>query len=127
MFDGDPTRPLVLADVLWMHEHMTEQARTTREIKAELSDLSTIIHAFPVRRTDGKPDIDGHRTDHESRMMDAAASQKRMDSIKTVIVEKTVSGIYYAVVFLLLMGAKDLILHPTPDPTISKITQAMTK
>lgn len=65
---------------LTLHDLMTE----IKAIRKELASHQEVFHsAFPLN-TIGKPDIDGHRTAHESRI----ASAKNLEAYKTKVVEK---------------------------------------
>ena len=104
-----------------LRDHMTMEENGMRLIREELGRLSRIVGAFPVRKSDGQPDIEGHRADHETRIEDAEVVKKRMDGIKATIIEKVISGIFYALVFLLFLGVKDYFSHPISAEAAAKI------
>lgn len=90
-----------------MQAEEAEDAGMRTELQAlrtEMSNLSQLVQAFP--HVDGKPDIPGHRNDHETRKAEAKTSAERWESVKTDLLTTVVKGTLYGVILLILLGVQ---------------------
>jgi hypothetical protein len=100
-----------------------QYAQTNAELARmsdEISSVTVLVKAFP--HVDGKPDVSGHRNDHETRMTDAEESKKFWKNMKQSIVTDGTKAIMIGLVVLLGIGAKEWIqqnLIPKPPVTIT--------
>lgn len=78
--------------------HMDEEEQEREKLLEELAALRVLIEAFP--EADGKPDIHGHRRDHESRIAERRKSDQFWEQRKGKIVDM----VLMAVAVLLLSG-----------------------
>ena len=101
------------SDIKKMREQAEARSKLADERHAEiLQALSAvnIVEALPKMR-DGKPDVVGHRNDHETRM---AATAERIDFIKDLIKGGIKAGLW---LFLLWAGValwQAFLLGPKP-------------
>lgn len=89
-------------------DHMDEEEQERGKLLEELAALRVLIEAFP--EADGKPDIHGHRRDHESRIAERRKSDQFWEQRKG----KLADMVLMAVALLLVSGFIDWVRHGAP-------------
>jgi len=108
-------------------EHMVTEEKQRQEVSDRIQALSNKIdeaiklkEAFP--EVEGKPDIRGHRVDHETRIESSNRTNKLWDKVREELVTNIVRGVLLVTLFLLALGFKEWLVQqikqPTQAPTI---------
>ena len=99
-----------------MKKHVEIEDRIFGKQNAELQKLSNLVKAFPKRKEDGLPDIEGHHNDHVTRMQDAESSSAFWRRIRIGMAEKLIWGTLLVVLFLVVLGVRDEVVDLIKKP-----------